>query len=46
MTELQPAEDVAKSLMKQDFLEETLERHKLKKAFQISWKNDFAAGKY
>ena len=31
--------------MKGDFLEDTLEEQKLKKAFQISRKNDFGAGK-
>ena len=42
MTQL---EEVAKNLMKRDFLEETLETQKLKKAFQISRKNDFGASK-
>ena len=42
MTQLQ---EVAKSLMKGDFLEDTFEGQKLKKSFQISRKNDFGAGK-
>ena len=45
MTQLQTAEGIAKSLMKGDFLEDTLEGQKLKKAFQTSRKNDFGAGK-
>ena len=44
MTQLQSTGDIAKGLMKVDFLEDTVERQKLKNVFQINRKNDFGAG--